>query len=376
LNLLKKERETLALLLPALDETLRAMPLGLTEKAGNPSIQTFREMGGCGLLIPREYGGLGATPRQALHAQFAVASRSPSLAVATTMHHFSVATVVEMVERKVGSGFEWMMLEAVARQNLYVASGFAEGRSGTSILASGMLVEKTESGLRINGSKKPCSLSQSMNLLTASLVIPGEEGQEPELAVAIIPAETPGIERRPFWTSELLAGAESDELALKDVEVPAELVSYFGSRGQHNAIQNRGFVWFELLIAASYLGVAAALVERVIEAGKGGASERALLAIEIRGALSALEGVAWDMEDGTVEDELAQALLTRFAVQRAIERSTTLAAELSGGMAYINSPEVSYLYAAARCLAFHPPSRHSASPMIDRYLSGETLIIE
>lgn len=383
LNLLKQERETLSKLLPSLDETLSGLALGVTEKPGNPSISIFREMGGCGLLVPRDYGGLGATASEAVRAQCAIASRSPSLAIATTMHHFSVATVVEMVERKAGSGFEWMMLEAVARQNLYVASGFAEGRSGTSILASGMRVEKSgDGGLRINGSKKPCSLSQSMNLLTASLVIPGEGDQEPELAVAIIPSETPGIERRPFWTSEILAGAESDELVLNDVEVPAELVSYFGSPGQLNEIQNRGFVWFELLIAASYLGVAAALVERVIASGKGGASERALLAIEIRGALSALEGVAAGMPGGeavgeVAGDELAHALLTRFAVQRAVERATTLAAELLGGMAYIGSPDASYLYAAARCLAFHPPSRHSASHTIDRYLQqGGPLVIE
>ncbi|MGB8507544.1 MAG: acyl-CoA dehydrogenase family protein [Pyrinomonadaceae bacterium] len=377
MNLINKERDTLDKLIPTLDASLSALPLDVMEKPGNPAIAVFREAGACGLLVPREYGGLGATPLQALQVQCAIGSRAPSLAVATTMHHFSVATVVEMVGRKVGSGFEWMMLEAIARQNLYVASGFAEGQSGASILASSMQVEKTQGGILISGKKRPCSLSQSMNLLTASLVIPGESGEEPRLAVAIIPSETPGIERRPFWNNAILAGAESDELLLDKVNVPAELVSYFGVRGQFDAIQNRGFVWFEMLIAASYLGIAAALVERAIMARKGGESERALLAIEIRGALSALEGVACAMVgENRVEDELAHALLVRYAVQRAIERATTLAVELLGGMAYISSSDVSYLYAAARCLAFHPPSRPGAAKAINKYLAGEPFIIE
>jgi hypothetical protein len=164
---------------------------------------------------------------------------------------------------------------------------------------------------------------------------------------------------------------------LNQVSVPAQLVSYFGIAGQFDAIQNRGFAWFELLIAASYLGIAASLVERVIAERKGGDSERALLAIEIRGALSALEGVAWGManENSSIEHELAQVLLVRYSVQRAIERATTLAVELLGGMAYISGSEVSYLYAAARCLAFHPPSRDSAANAINKYLAGEPFVI-
>ena len=85
MNLLNKERGTLAKLLPSLDETLSNIPLGVMEKPGNPAIAIFREVGGCGLLIPREYGGLEATAQQALHVQCAIASRSPSLAIATTI---------------------------------------------------------------------------------------------------------------------------------------------------------------------------------------------------------------------------------------------------------------------------------------------------
>jgi alkylation response protein AidB-like acyl-CoA dehydrogenase len=312
-----------------------------------------------------------------MRVQFAVGSRAPSLAIATTMHHFSVATIVEMVAMKLGSGFEWMLLEAIARQKLLVASGFAEGKSGASIMSSFLRVERTADGFVVNGSKKPCSLAHSMDLLTASMIVAGRGG-EPELAVAIIPSGTPGIERRPFWTNPVLAGAESDEVHLENVAIQEKLVSYLGGPGQLDALQSRGFLWFELLISASYLGMAAGLVERAIQAGRGGPGERAELAIEILGALSALEGVACAMARESAEesrDALARALFVRYTVQRAIRNATSLAAELLGGMAFIGSTEPSYLCAASQCLVFHPPGRFSALPALARYLDGEPLVI-
>lgn len=376
MNLLKQERATLAEFLPTLYETLAQTPLLEMEKPGNPAIRVFRELGGTGLLIPTKYAGLGATPLQAVRIQRAIASRAPSLAIATAMHHFSIATIVEMVADDRGSGFEWMLLEGIARQKLYVASGFAEGQTGTSILAPYMQVKRTAGGLTVSGSKKPCSLAMSMDLLTASVFIPANSGKTNELAVIIVPADTPGIERRSFWTNWVLAGAESDEVVLHDVVVPDNLVSYLGDPDQLDSVQAKGFLWFELIITASYLGMATALVERTIIGDKGTPAERALLGIEIEGAMAALEGVARSMMAGEYSnDVLARALFVRYAVQRAIERATARAVELLGGIAFISSSEISYLLAASCALAFHPPSRLSISLALDRYLAGESLII-
>ncbi len=63
----------------------------------------------------------------------ALGSRSPSLAVATTMHHFSMATLVGLSNS--GEGLEWMPVQALATGNRLMASGFAEGRSGSDILS-------------------------------------------------------------------------------------------------------------------------------------------------------------------------------------------------------------------------------------------------
>ena len=371
MNFLKRERAVLNELLPGLDEKLAKLSLTETERPGNPSIALFRESGGIRLMIPIAQGGLGASALQAVRVHRAIGSRSPSLAIATTMHHFSVVSLVEAAA--VGTGAESLLLEAVANQNLYVASGFAEGKTGQNILTSSMQVRRSPAGLVVNGSKKPCSLSSSMALLTVSLCVPpGADGEPSGFAVAIVPADAEGVERRPFWTNSVLAGAESDEVVLRDVVVPDAFVAYLESEAQAQAVQTRSFVWFELLISASYLGVASAMVERVLLAGRGTPTERTGLAIDVEGAMGALENAARAMTDGQNDDDaLARVIMARYSVQGAIDRVTLHAAELLGGIAFLSSNDVVCLLASARALAFHPPSRASLATDLDGYLAGK-----
>src|SRR5687768_9658947 len=113
MNFLRQERATLEALLPGLEAALAGVSLLEMERPGNPAIAAFRQLGGPGLLVPARLGGRGATPLQAVRAQRAVASRSPSLAVATTMHHFSVASVVELNPDNPGP--EGQLLGAIAQ---------------------------------------------------------------------------------------------------------------------------------------------------------------------------------------------------------------------------------------------------------------------
>lgn len=368
MNFLKTERDTLERFLPTLNRELSAIPLLKLEQPGNPGLSLYRKVKGPALLIPQEHGGAGATPLEALRIHRALGSLSPSLAVAATMHNFSVATLVEY---SFYGDYSHDFLKAISANQLLLASGFAEGRTGTSILEPTMKAKVAAGGYLVNGSKKPCSLSHSMDLLTASVAVDDQEGGY-KRAVAIIPGHAPGIDRRAFWQNWVLAGAESDELILKDVFVPNEYLFFPDTQAGLDRVETGGFLWFELLVAASYLGVASALAERALQSGKGEGSEQTGLAIELEGAMTALEGIAYDMMHGERTDAaLAKALLVRFSVQGAIDRAVAKSAELLGGMAFISSSEVSYLIAATRALAFHPPSRVSAVPALTSYLKGQ-----
>lgn len=373
MNFLQRERAVLEELLPGLDATLAAAPLLEMETRDSTALQVFRDAGGPALLVPKEHGGIGASLADAVRVQRAVGSRSPSLAVATCMHHFSVASLVELTA--VSGGFEWALLSAIAESSWYLSSGFAEGRTGQHILAPTMRATVVDGGLLVSGTKKPCSLTWSMDLLSASVAVTDPDGGPDRMAVVLVPAATPGIERTRFWRSAVLAGAESDAVELHDVHVPDALVFYPGASDVMDPVQARGFVWFELLVAASYVGAASALVERVLQAGRGEPADRTLLVVELEQAAAALEQVA-DAAVTTATDELlARALFVRYGAERTVERVVMAAAGLAGGIAYLTSPEVSYLLTVGRALAFHPPSRAAASTPLDRYLSGDPLVL-
>jgi alkylation response protein AidB-like acyl-CoA dehydrogenase len=376
MNILRAERDTLDAYLPGLDKYLSETPLLELERPGNGALRKFKELGGPGLLIPAEYGGKGACLLDAVRIQRAVGSRSPSLAVATTMHHFSVASLVELTAA--GNGFEWVMLTAIAENSWLLSSGFAEGKPGQHILTPTMRGVPADGGIIVSGTKKPCSLTWSMNLMSASVAVadPAAGAGTGRLAVVLIPADSAGIERAPFWQTTALAAAESDQVTLTEVFVPDSLIFYPQDGESMDPIQARGFVWFELLVSASYLGAATNLAERAIARGRGSDEDRAGLAIELEAAAAALEHAASAAATAGDNDALlARALCARFATERAVERAAMSAAAVLGGMSFIESPEVAYLLGAIRALAFHPPSRAAAAGPIARYMAGAPLTL-
>jgi alkylation response protein AidB-like acyl-CoA dehydrogenase len=206
------------------------------------------------------------------------------------------------------------------------------------------------------------------------VALPSNSNGGDELGVVVIPAKSEGIEQRKFWNNWILAGAESDEVVLRNVFVPDQLVINVGDASVVDPVQISGLIWFEMFVAASYLGVATALAERVIAETRGSASDRALLAIELEGAMSALVGLASTMASGQRDHSVAaQALFVRYAVERAVERASASAVELLGGMAFIQNPEISYLFATSRVSTFHPPSRISMSDSLADYLVNGSL---
>jgi alkylation response protein AidB-like acyl-CoA dehydrogenase len=374
MNLLRAERDALNAYIPGLDKYLSEIPLLELEKFGNGALQRFRELGGPALLVPAEYEGKGASCLDAVRVQRAVGSRSPSLAVATTMHHFSVASLVELTVA--GNGFEWAMLMAIAENSWLLSSGFAEGKTGQNILAPAMRGVPADGGIIVSGVKKPCSLTWSMNLMSASVAVGDPASGTDRLAIVLIPADSPGLERAPFWRTTALAAAESDQVTLAGVFVPDALIFYPRSSESMDPVQSRGFVWFELLISASYLGAATNLAERVIARGRGSDADRSELVIELEAVAAALEQVASAATTAGDNDALlARALYARFATERAIERVVMSATAILGGMSFIESPEIAYLLGATRALAFHPPSRATAAAPIARYLTGGPLTL-
>jgi alkylation response protein AidB-like acyl-CoA dehydrogenase len=375
MKFLADEREVFQSFFPGLERELRSVPFGQLESPASPAIEIFRRAGAPGLLIPREHGGMGADASDAIRIQRMIGSSAPSLAVATTMHHFSAATLVELWKRE--RGLEWMLLQGIAEQNALLASGFAEGISGRGVFEPTMRGRRADGKVHISGSKKPCSLSRSMDILTASVLVSGEDpNAEDEICIALISTDLPGIKVAPYWQATVLAGAENNAVTLDDVHVEDALVISLGSANDPrlSVIQMAGFLWFELLITSSYIGIASALVERVLLGQRGDPWSRIAGAVELEAAMTSLDSIARQITLGNANQAglLQKVLICRYAAQDAIGRAVASAVEMLGGTAFINDECIGYIAAASHALAFHPPGRPKiAGALADAFCGAE-----
>lgn len=363
---------------PGLLKSLADIPPAERESAGSPVIDLFRAHGGSGLLAPAAYGGHGADALEAVRVTRAIGAGSPSLGVAATMHNFTTGMLFALaadVDRLTPS--QLRELGRIAPEGLLLASGWAEGRTEQNILSPSVTCTPVDGGFLVNGMKKPCSLSRSMSLLTASVSLPGENGAS-TLGVLLIPADSPGITVHPFWSSPVLAAAQSDEVRLADVFVPEGLAirTTADDPQRLDDLQAAAFVWFEMLVTSAYVGAASTLVELALARGRGSVGDRAELGLALENAVALTEGVARAVRDGlTGDDAVSAVLVARFAAQGAIGAATDLAVELLGGIAFITSPEIAYLCSAVRPLGFHPPSRTSTADALVDYWAGGPLVL-
>lgn len=370
MQFMEADRNACDKLLPGLRQQLAELPLAELESGDSPAIEIFRAHAGTNLMVPESYGGLDASPLDAARVLRALAAQAPSMTVATMMHHFSLGTLFAVAELIDGSGLEELLLRRVVDERLLVASGFAEGRTAQGILTPTMRAEEAPGGYVVNGAKKPCSLSRSMDLLTASVAVPQPDGTT-AMGLLLLPSDTPGVSVHPFWSTFALGGAESNEVRLTDVLVtPEQIIAPDpGLADAMDRLTTVGLIWFQMTVCATYTGIASALVEQVLLRARGSVTDRAALAVKIESAAALTEGLARRIMDGeTDNDTLASSLVTRYAVQDAIASAVTQAVELLGGMAFIGSCDVAYLAAASQAVAFHPPSRGAtAGGLLDYY---------
>ncbi|MGK8520157.1 acyl-CoA dehydrogenase family protein [Nocardia asteroides] len=217
-----------------------------------------------------------------------------------------------------------------------------------------------------------------MDLLSASATVVDEAGRK-ENVLLLLPAGAPGISIHPFWGTDILAGAESDEVRLTDVFVDEKLImpATVGGQGDLDELQTVGFIWFEMIISSCYLGMASALVSRALAKPTLGRERAAEMGIRLETAAVLLESIARLLVEGETDNAaLAKVTIARYGAEDAIVDAANQAVAALGGVSFISAPDIAYLAAACQCLRFHPPSRMSGLDAIAANLAGDVFRIK
>ncbi len=223
------------------------------DRDGAFPFQNFREMheaGYLGLTIPRERGGLGATPLEFALAHERIARACGSTALAANMHLSLIGRINE-------TGM-WPdeILDRVNRD--IVANGALINSVNSepdlgSPSRGGMpttTAERTTRGWVINGRKRWASLAPALTyMLTLATIVDGDA--PPRRGNFLVPASSPGVRVDKTWDNLGMRGTASDDVVFTDVEVPFDaLVAVDGS-----SVPGDGLGWSAFGGAAVFLGI-------------------------------------------------------------------------------------------------------------------------
>lgn len=334
----------------------------------------FRRSGTAGLAVPTAVGGPGAAASDLSRLVRWVGGRSPSLALMMTMHHHTVAGFASLAQYQPSARG---MLRQVAKSQLLVASAFAEGRPQSDIVQNhSVRAREVEGGYVLTGSKRPCTMTHTMDLMLVGITL-GDAASGGRIGTAIVNARDPNLQRRPFWRSPYLLGADSHEVVFADVYVPRMNVSISEEiapslEGSADSPENVFLAWFQLLASSAYAGMCARLVAEARRAAKRADGEVAELLIQTAATEACLLELGRIVDAGRFrQTDLAHCYALRYAVQERIVHTASCAVELLGGLESIQREDWNYLKSCVGFLSFHPPAMRSRTGFLaENYSHG------
>jgi alkylation response protein AidB-like acyl-CoA dehydrogenase len=353
--------------LPELADQLESLGLMAAEDPATNVVGLWKEHDGPRLTAPKELGGLGATCVETLELQRGVGYLSPSLAAASTMHYLSVAGLADFAQTADEETVS--LIKSLIENRTVFASGFSEGTIAGSVFRPTMEATPVDGGYTVTGSKKPCSLADSMDCIMASAVLDDTK----QRAIMLIWNGSPGLRVTPLWTSAPLSGAQTQEVIFQDVLVPSELMMVSDVEDPDGRNEKSGYVLFGLIITAGYVGAATRLALKLADRPGFTDADFVELFAPVEGVWRALQMVAERYDAGDRSDELfADLLWVRLGLRDQLQTTAARLVSRVGGVAFATDPEIAYLASCISAYSFHPPTlRESGTFLLDHELRGE-----
>lgn len=278
----------------------RAQHYDETETFCAESLQALAELGGMGINLPEEYGGLGIGSLAMSRVVEAVAGACASTASALTAHFLATDSI--LIGGTEAQKQAW--LPRAASGELLGAFALTEPAAGSNPADMRCRAEPEDGGWRIRGSKHYITNAREAGFIVLYAKTDAEAGHK-GISAFMIPQGTAGISFSSPEKTMGLRGSTIYELAL-DCWLPASAL--LGSEGAGfntaMAVLDRGRVE----VAAMSLGVANA----ALAASLGWVRERQIG----KKPLAAYQGTQWRLADMHTQLEAARMLTWKAAARR------------------------------------------------------------
>ena len=237
------------------------------------NVETLRESGLLGLVVPEAYNGLGGNLRIWAGACFAIGTVCPSTALAYFFHLTSTsrgtlslkaldAGLFDDAEAPLVRAFAEKVLYAMGRERKWLANFASESvKSEAAAITISTTATKVAGGWSLRGAKSfGCATGiADRYLVTAGLAdVPGANG----LCLFLVDREAPGTRGRIRWNALGMRGSATEGLVLEDVFVADEDALAIPGAFVKMCSQSRtGYVGNQVAASSIYLGAAFAVYQ-------------------------------------------------------------------------------------------------------------------
>jgi acyl-CoA dehydrogenase len=234
---------------------------GETDHTGSfprASLQTLRETGMLGLLVPREFGGLGGDLADLTDGARQLAGACLSTAMIWAMHCQQVDCVVRSASPELRAD----LLPRVARGDVYLASVTTEPKTGGHLLTSNSPLREAGDALHV---ERDAPIVTGGQQAEGFLITMRSAEEAPESHVTLVYAERDQLEVIPTegWRTLGMRGTSSGGLKLRG-EIPAAQV--LGAPGEFRRVAIDSMVPAgHLAWSACWLGTAHQALRDVVE---------------------------------------------------------------------------------------------------------------
>lgn len=334
----------------------------------------LREAGYLGAFVPVEYGGAGLSLTEIAAEQTRLAKAAPGTALGVNMHQIIVGLGRHLVRNGNVRG-EDILREAAAGE--LFGFGISEPANDLVLFGSTAAAEPDgEGGYRFTGTKIFTSLAPAWTrLLTFGRDDSGEDG--PHSVFAVLRREDGGFTIKDDWNTLGMRATQSNTTLLEGAHAPAERILTRCEPGPSKDPVVFGiFSNFEVLLAATYMGVGERAVEVAVEhvrtrrSVKNGTTYSNDPDIRWRLAEAALlmnavgpqiRELARDLDEGVDRGPIwmPQLSAAKNAAAEASLRAVEQAIRACGGSSYYATHELSRLYRDVLAGLFQPSDQES-----------------
>ncbi len=346
----------------------------------------LHEAGYLRLIVPREYGGEGASLFEMVLAQEQLARGDGATAMAVDMTIHLIGRLAET--RQWPEAVFAPICRSIAETGALINAAATEPELGSPSRGGlpATTATPTTGGWLINGRKQFVSMAPVLRYFVVSVALPPSPAvPQGATANAIVQAGSPGLRLEDTWSDALsLRSSGSYDVVLENVFVPAEwLVDQqpLGSPpAQKTPVQ---MAWFSLTLSAVYLGIGQA----ACDVACAYARERSPTALgkpiatlpniqrrvgEMQVMLSAARAVlhqsaqAWDEQPAQRATLVPQIATAKYLCTNAAVTVSDQALRIAGGFGLTRKLPLERFYRDARAGLTHPPSDDATLELVGK----------